>query len=937
MNRRPAEFLRGLVTLLALVVAVTGVPVALYRFGGQPIPSRLPTAGALLLDLRRHDSGAVFLAAVKDASWLAWATFSAAILAEAWAATRGSHAVRVSLPGMQNLAGRLVAVAALTFAAPVAITLAAAPALAAAARPVASAGSAVTTSPAASRAADSPANGTAARAGPVVVVRPGDCLWTIAQRYLGAGDRYPEIARLNIGRRMDDGRVFRDPSLILPGWRLRLPRAGHQARDGASRTGHAVGRASRPGTSEHGIVPGRAAPSFRPGAGSLPAGAARPGAAADWPVLAGTFGLGMLAGGVLSSLDRMRRRQRAGRRTGHRIAVPADPDGTRIERRLRAAARPGGAPARDLPALLAAGLAEFRAAVSRAGLPLPPVVGVHLLGDSLDVLLSAPAEGPPPPPFSLTPECAQMCWSATVPAPADPVGGRTDPGDNAALLPGLVTVGSTEEGGYLLLDLEAMPVASCAGPVEAVDRMILTIATELAAIDRGGQRRLVLVGCAGLGVLGTAELASDLDAAIGLLAERAATVASRLPGARQGAVRACRAADPSDQDWGLSLLISRVPPTPEQMSRLLDLTDGPGGIAALVPGDVRASDGRAAPAVFRLEPDPADAAIIGATVTLPGLGPDRPVTVRAQTLTVAEYRALTGVLATAAGGSAGGSADDASGGAGDGLPWTRLAAAPVDPALPAPVGRGGPQVRVLGPVEIAGVAAPLRPDQAEMMLALAVHAPLGLTTSALSELLGPDADHPSPPDAVRRLIAETGPLLGSASDGRSHILHQGGGVYTLHPDVGMDWADFSALAARGMAEEATDVLWAALNLVRGEPFGGWPSWWIDIGLIETIRAEIVDVAHALARLEIRAGNASAGCRAARAGLAAESTAEQLWRALMSAEHAAGNPAGVVAAWSGCLAAITEIDPGADPHPDTQSLFHRLSGQRVSAAASLDAR
>ena len=970
MNRRPAEFLRGLVTLAVLVVAVAGVPVALYRFGGQPIPSRLPTVGALLGDLRRHDSGAVFLAAVRDASWLAWAAFSTAILAEAWAAARGSRAVRVSLPGMQNLAGRLVAVAALTFAAPVAITLAAAPALAATARPAAtarsavSAGSAATTSPAASRAADSPAAGTATRAGPVVVVRPGDCLWTIAQRYLGAGDRYREIARLNIGRRMDDGRVFRDPSLILPGWRLRLPRAGQQALDGINRTGHAVGRADQPSTSEYGTVPGHAAPDVRHGAGSASvgseparsgattsrgghggkvglarAGAARPGAAADWPALAGTFGLGMLAGGVLSSLDRLRRRQRAGRRAGHRIAVPADPDGARIERRLRATARPGGAPVRDLPALLSAGLAEFRAAVSRAGLPLPPVVGVHLLGDSLDVLLSAPAEGPPPPPFSLTPGCAQMCWSATVPAPTDPTGGGSDPVDNAALLPGLVTVGSTDEGGYLLLDLEAMPVAGCAGPVEAVDRMILTIATEIAAIDRGRQRHLVLVGCAGLGVLGTVELASDLDTAIDLLAERAATVASRLPGARPGAVRACRAADPGDQDWGLSLLISRVPPTPEQMSRLLDLTGGPGGIAALVAGDIRASNGHATPAVFRLEPDPADAATICATVMLPGLGPDRPVTVRAQTLTLAEYRALTGVLATAAcdpgpGGDVGTAGDPD---AADALPWTRLAAAPVDPALPLPVGGGGPQVRVLGPIEIAGVAAPLRPDQTELMLALAVHAPLGLPTSALSDLLGPDADHPSPPDAVRRLIGETGPLLGPASDGRSSILHQGGGVYALHPDVGLDWADFSALAVRGMAEEATDVLWAALNLVRGEPFGGWPSWWIDIGLIETIRAEIVDVAHALARLEIRAGNAAAGCRAARAGLAAESTAEELWRALMSAEHAAGNPAGVVAAWSGCLAAITEIDPGADPHPDTQLLFHRLSGQRVSAGASLDAR
>ena len=228
------------------------------------------------------------------------------------------------------------------------------------------------------------------------------------------------------------------------------------------------------------------------------------------------------------------------------------------------------------------------------------------------------------------------------------------------------------------------------------------------------------------------------------------------------------------------------------------------------------------------------------------------------------------------------------------------------------------------------------PRHTELLLALAVHAPLGLTTSALSELLGPDADHPSPSDVVRRLIGETGPLLGPASDGRPRILHQGG-VYALHPDVGLDWADFSALAVRGIAEEATDVLWAALNLVRGESFGGWPSWWIDIGLIETIRAEIVDVAHTLARLEVHAGNAAAGCRAARAGLAAENTAEQLWRALMSAEDAAGNPAGVVAAWSDCRAAIAEIDPGADPNPDTQFLFHRLSGQRVSAGASLDAR
>ena len=161
MNRRPAEFLRGLAALLMLAVAVAGLPVALYRFGGQPIPSRLPTIGAVLLDLRQHDAGSVFLAAVKDASWLAWAAFSTAALAEAWAAARGRPALRVSLPGLQSLAGRLVAVAALTFAAPAAITLAAAPALAATARPAVTTGPAVTVS----RAADSPADGTAARSG----------------------------------------------------------------------------------------------------------------------------------------------------------------------------------------------------------------------------------------------------------------------------------------------------------------------------------------------------------------------------------------------------------------------------------------------------------------------------------------------------------------------------------------------------------------------------------------------------------------------------------------------------------------------------------------------------------------------------------------------------------------------------------------------------
>ena len=54
------------------------------------------------------------------------------------------------------------------------------------------------------------------------VVR-GDTLWAIASRQLKDPLRWREIWRVNRGRLMPDGRRFTNPSLIMPGWRLRLP------------------------------------------------------------------------------------------------------------------------------------------------------------------------------------------------------------------------------------------------------------------------------------------------------------------------------------------------------------------------------------------------------------------------------------------------------------------------------------------------------------------------------------------------------------------------------------------------------------------------------------------------------------------------------------------------------------------------------------------
>ncbi len=114
------------------------------------------------------------------------------------------------------------------------------------------------------------------------------------------------------------------------------------------------------------------------------------------------------------------------------------------------------------------------------------------------------------------------------------------------------------------------------------------------------------------------------------------------------------------------------------MSRLLELADGPGGIAALIAGDVQSEDGKLAPAVFQLAGDPDRPDEILATITLAYLGPQHQITVWPQTLTVAEYEALAGIFATAADTSDVGP-DDAPYGDFGAPPWIRLAAAPVAP------------------------------------------------------------------------------------------------------------------------------------------------------------------------------------------------------------------------------------------------------------------
>lgn len=65
-----------------------------------------------------------------------------------------------------------------------------------------------------------------------VVVQPGDSLWLLAEKHLGDALLWEDIYELNSGP-LPGGGTLRDPNLIHPGWRLRLPLPDLPARSDA--------------------------------------------------------------------------------------------------------------------------------------------------------------------------------------------------------------------------------------------------------------------------------------------------------------------------------------------------------------------------------------------------------------------------------------------------------------------------------------------------------------------------------------------------------------------------------------------------------------------------------------------------------------------------------------------------------------------------------
>ncbi len=252
---------------LLLMVLLIGPPLLFARFVGWPLPHAMPHLAAIRLSLNGWFASMPWDAVIKTIAviaWLAWAHFTYSVLTETVTQLRHQHGhghgrARVPKLGVlgvnQVIARKLVATVLIAVASTAAtvsantggITLThARPAATATANPSLRQGqwnllvdrTNAAVEPVADVAALSQAPALQSAANPTVAPVSGhsktytvqppdggfyDTLWGIAQRHLGAGDRYKEILALNVGRVQHDGGVLHSDSLIRPGWVLLMP------------------------------------------------------------------------------------------------------------------------------------------------------------------------------------------------------------------------------------------------------------------------------------------------------------------------------------------------------------------------------------------------------------------------------------------------------------------------------------------------------------------------------------------------------------------------------------------------------------------------------------------------------------------------------------------------------------------------------------------
>lgn len=214
-GRTLGRVLKALGSLLVLLGAVGGLPL-LLAWATPVVWESSHDDLAHLLD--RQDTGQSVLMLLIMVGWIGWAQFAFCAVREIVAQLRGRtwHVPR-GLGASQRAAATLIGgilILLPTNSALAAPAQAAGPSLSAAKVPGPSQ---------AEQPAEQVQEAGSSPPGPPRTVRPGESLWSIAERELGDGERWREIAALNEDRVMPDGQAFRANSFLQPGWQLLMP------------------------------------------------------------------------------------------------------------------------------------------------------------------------------------------------------------------------------------------------------------------------------------------------------------------------------------------------------------------------------------------------------------------------------------------------------------------------------------------------------------------------------------------------------------------------------------------------------------------------------------------------------------------------------------------------------------------------------------------
>ncbi|WP_329522347.1 bacterial transcriptional activator domain-containing protein [Spirillospora sp. NBC_01491] len=793
--------------------------------------------------------------------------------------------------------------------------------------------------------------------------RHHESLWEIAEKCLGEGRRYKEIYRLNQGRVQPDGTKLSISSLIRPGWILEMPadakgtqvvpardlddyyRHGHpvpheQPRDqpphqqpGEQPGEPAPGAAAAPAPDApvqetpsvekptvetpapetpsvetpvpDGLAQGPVAPrpheemGGKAGSGGVSVPGQGPSLSFDleWPQ--GLAAASLLAAGLLGALGRRRRTQMWHRAFGHAIVRP-EGAAAETERALRIGADD------DAVHLLDLGLRHLSKSMAAGGRALPTVYGVHLGPGSLDLWI-APADRNPPAPWQAFDE--GQVWRLK----ADSLAGleSADLADVLAPYPGLVSIG-TNDNGRILVDLEAAHgLIALRGPEDERRAVLAALALELATNRWSDHMRITLVGFGAELGEGLAEIAPDRVRAVPTLADALPELEGRTEEVRQAlaasgvdSVLTGRCRGVFGEAWMPHYLIMADQPTEREADRLVALARTGTRMAAgyLVPGEVQG-------ATWTWEVDPAGrlkAGVLGFEVD-------------AQLVPDEHYRGVFELFRTA--------------GRLDSVPLPEPAGA----AEPPSGDRSSVDIRLLGPIEID---APGPMDESrrglctEVLVYLAAH-PNGVHPTVLSGAVWPRGVSAGVRDAC---VARVSDWLGRDARGRPNLYYDDRGRIRLGSEVRVDWAVFRWLVWRSAAEPASEPAYMsyALDLVRGPVLAGRSrgryGWLASHDLEYEAVARVIDVAHRLVVLRLDEGDVRGAIGAARAGLRLAPEDEGLWRDLLRATQATGDHAQVRVAVEELRGRVGR-DPLLDQlQPETEALVEELIPEGHHAAS-----